>query len=69
MGGLAIDLDESDNDPHLFGGVNRLTLTAKGVNLLAQCGHLPHISLHDIKDKNKADSLAKLLVCYQSHCY
>ncbi|KAI2479136.1 hypothetical protein Ptr902_09347 [Pyrenophora tritici-repentis] len=67
MGGFAIDLD----DPHdqytpLFGGFKRLTLTARGVVLLTKCGHLPEVSLHDIQDKNKADGLAKLLVCVQA---
>jgi hypothetical protein len=67
MGGFAIDIDKND-DPHagLFGGAKRLTLTAKGVTLLAHCGHIPDISFADIKDKNKADSLAKLLVCIQA---
>jgi hypothetical protein len=67
MGGFAIDNDESSNQyGPLFGDIKRLTLTAKGVALLAHCGHIPDISLDDIKDKNKADGLAKLLVCIQA---
>ena len=67
MGGFAIDIDDVDERcASLFGNAKRLTLTARGVLLLAQCGHLPEVSLHDIKDKNKADGLAKLLVCVQA---
>jgi hypothetical protein len=67
MGGFAIDLDDEDDQyKHLFGDIKRLTLTAKGVALLSNCGHTPEISIDDIKDKNKADGLAKLLVCVQA---
>jgi hypothetical protein len=64
MGGIAIELDPADSP--LFGGMKRITLTAKGLALLAHCGRLTEISVEDIKDKNKADSLAKLLVCFQA---
>jgi hypothetical protein len=64
MGGIAIELDPAYSP--FFGGMKRITLTAKGVALLAHCGHLPEISVDDIRDKNKADSLAKLLVCFQA---
>lgn len=43
-----------------------LTLTPRGVALLAECGHLPDISKKDIDDKSKADALAKALVCLQA---
>jgi hypothetical protein len=67
MGGFAIDLGNSDaRYARLFGHATRLTLTAKSVALLAHCGHFPEISYHDIKDRNKADGLAKLLVCIQA---
>ncbi|PSN66377.1 hypothetical protein BS50DRAFT_526400 [Corynespora cassiicola Philippines] len=67
MGGFAIELDEKESSyTCLFGEAKRLTLTAKGVALLAHCGHLPNISADDIKDKNKTDSLAKFLVCVQA---
>jgi hypothetical protein len=66
MGGFAIDTDDGDGRyKHLFSNRKRLTLTAKGIALLAHCGHTPNISLDDIKDKNKVDGLAKLLVCIQ----
>jgi hypothetical protein len=67
MGGFVIDLDDADNRyACLFGSQKRLILTANGVALLAHCGHIPNITLDDIKDKNKADGLAKLLVCVQA---
>lgn len=67
MGGFAIDLETTD-DPlsSLFGDHRRLSLTARGLALLAECGYIPDISVYDIKDKNKADGLAKLLVCIQA---
>jgi hypothetical protein len=43
----------------------RLTLTAHGVLLLAQCGLLSDIYLREIKDKSKTDGLAKALVLLQ----
>ena len=44
----------------------RLTLTARGVALLARCGLLPQLSQEEIDDKNKADHLAKTVVCFQA---
>ena len=44
----------------------RLTLTARGVALLARCGHLPDVSEEDIRDKSKANNLAKALVLFQT---
>ncbi|EMD62822.1 hypothetical protein COCSADRAFT_59613, partial [Bipolaris sorokiniana ND90Pr] len=67
MGGFAIELDSTDRrNGALFNDMTRFTLTAKGVALLAKCGHVVDISLDEIKDKNKADGLAKLLVCIQA---
>jgi hypothetical protein len=67
MGGFAIELENTDSrNGTLFNDARRLTLTAKGVALLAKCGHVVEASLDDIKDKNKADGLAKLLVCIQA---
>ena len=48
------------NAPH------RLTLTARGVALLARCGHLPSIPEAEISDKSKANDLAKALVIIQA---
>ena len=44
----------------------RLTLTARGVAVLAECGHLPHVREEDIEDKSKANNLAKSLVVMQA---
>ena len=44
----------------------RLTLTARGVALLAECGLLPDIEKEDILDKSKSDGLSKLLACVQA---
>ncbi|KAF2150490.1 hypothetical protein K461DRAFT_287323 [Myriangium duriaei CBS 260.36] len=44
----------------------RLTLTAKGVALLAECGHLPHVPEEEIRDKSKANDLAKATVILQA---
>jgi hypothetical protein len=44
----------------------RLTLTARGVAILAQCGRLPDVREEDIEDKSKANALAKSLVVVQA---
>ena len=44
----------------------RLTLTARGVALLAECGLLPDIEKEDILDKSKSDGLSKCLACVQA---
>ena len=43
-----------------------LTLTAKGLQLLGECGYLPDIDEEDIKDKSKSDSLTKLIAVTQA---
>ncbi|KAI9808941.1 MAG: hypothetical protein M1827_007115 [Pycnora praestabilis] len=68
MGGLAFEVDEPSQEEALsfLPTRSRLTLTARGVLLLARCGHLPDIDKGDIEDKSKADSIAKTLVCIQA---
>ncbi|KAF1992597.1 hypothetical protein K402DRAFT_388242 [Aulographum hederae CBS 113979] len=67
MGGFYVEIDEADEGMKgIFGGRSTLTLTAKGVDLLAKYGQLSDISKSEIKDKSKADSLAKFLVCVQA---
>lgn len=68
MGGFVFDLDE-----YLTQGTDtfttkfpRLTLTPRGMALLAACGYLPKISAEDILDKNKSDNLSKLLSVLQA---
>ena len=67
MGGYVFDL-ERGRPTYLAScipNLRRLTLTARGVALLAKCGLLPEISREEIQDKNKADHLAKTVVCVQ----
>ena len=45
---------------------SRLSLTPRGVALLAKCNRLPDVSEKDIIDKNKANHLAKALVVIQA---
>ena len=44
----------------------RLAITARGMALLAKCGHLPDIPRAEIVDKSKANDLAKALVMVQA---
>lgn len=44
----------------------RMTLTARGVQLLAKCGVLPDVAQEDILDKSKANGMAKALVVLQA---
>src|ERR1700730_6933941 len=66
MGGFVFDVDPSDDYPAFFPGHQCLTLTARGVALIAKLGHLPNILKNDIADKSKADGLAKAFVCLQA---
>jgi hypothetical protein len=68
MGGFVIEINNStipDTD-ELFPNCSRLTLTSRGVLLLAKCGFLPDISQEEILDKSKTDRFAKGLACLQS---
>ena len=65
MGGYVIDSYESGAQEFIPGSP-RLTLTAAGVIRLAECAQLPDISESSIKDRSKADHLAKALVCVQA---
>ena len=65
MGGFVFDLDAAFasilQTPK--SGPQRLTLTLRGIALLANCGILPDVSKKEINDKSKADGIAKTLVC------
>ena len=71
-GGFAIDcapyiVDGPEEDKFLPRGTpRRLTVTAKGMEFLAQRGVIPDVSREDIEDKSKADALAKTLVLLQA---
>ncbi len=68
MGGFVFDINNTliDKDPIFLSESCRLTLTARGVALLCQCGLLPRIRQREIRDKSKADGLAKSLACLQT---
>ena len=67
MGGFTFEVDFSDEESDLFGvGHPRLTITPRGIALLARCGRLPHISKEDIVDKSKSDGIAKSVACLQA---
>lgn len=68
MGGFLFDLNEtfSETGEAFTDKVSRLTLTPRGVALLAACGYLPKISKEDILDKNKSDNVSKLLSVLQA---
>ena len=59
MGGFIVDVS------HLHNSLSRLTISAKGMAFLAKHGHFVNISDAAIRDKSKADTLAKALVCVQ----
>ena len=69
IGGFAFDIS---NAPETFfpDGRRRLTITADGIQVIAK--QWPHLLLQslpsseDIRDKSKADGLAKVLACWQA---
>ena len=65
MGGFVIDTDDPDL-PAYIPGSPRLSVTAQGVCMLAEHGHLPDISTDFIKDKSKADNVGKSLAILQA---
>ncbi|KAI1414673.1 hypothetical protein F5Y13DRAFT_197213 [Hypoxylon sp. FL1857] len=70
-GGFAFELASLDGvmfnpiDP-ITDRPRRLTLTARGMAVLAKCGQLPSIRKEDIEDKSKANDLAKATVIIQA---
>ena len=65
IGGFAFEVID-DETQYLPDSHKRLTLTARGVALLARCGHLPDVSKAEITDKSKANNVAKALVIIQA---
>lgn len=57
MGGFIVDVS------HLHNTLSRLTISTKGLAFLAKHGHFVNIPDAAIRDKSKADWLAKALVC------
>jgi hypothetical protein len=68
MGGFTIEFDNSiiPECASFIPSRRRLTLTPRGIVLLARCGLLPDISKEEITDKSKADSIAKSIACLQA---
>ncbi|KAH0275422.1 hypothetical protein KCU91_g4576, partial [Aureobasidium melanogenum] len=68
MGGYVFDCNQSfDSEAEVFWSkTQRITLTPKGVLLLASCGQLPEITAQNIADKSKVDELGKLIACLQA---
>ncbi|KAI0834949.1 hypothetical protein F5Y06DRAFT_277609 [Hypoxylon sp. FL0890] len=70
-GGFAFELASLDSvmfnpaDP-VIDRPQRLTLTARGMAVLAKCGQLPSIRKEEIEDKSKANDLAKATVIIQA---
>ncbi|KAF2017710.1 hypothetical protein BU24DRAFT_420757 [Aaosphaeria arxii CBS 175.79] len=60
MGGITVQAEP------VFGSPERYSLTPDGVRLLSFLGHLPDIQETQVRDKSKADGLAKTLVCLQA---
>ncbi|CAI6339256.1 unnamed protein product [Periconia digitata] len=60
MGGIRIETGDCIDDDR------RLSLTAEGVRMLSFLGRLPHVPKNVIRDKSKADGLAKTIVVLQA---
>ena len=69
MGGFDFPLSNLVTDsgtPIFESDCKRLTLTARGVALLADCNLLPDIERQFLNDKSKSDGLSKFLACLQA---
>ena len=66
MGGFVLEMDSEE--PFLPAQRKRMTLTAKGIQYIAERfpALLPNISEVDIADKSKAGALEKSIVCIQT---
>lgn len=67
MGGLAVDWSSAKGSTSkpFTDGTTRMSLTPKGILLLAKCGRLPEVSEREILDKSKVDEIGKVLACMQ----
>ena len=68
MGGFVIDLEDlkTDDETPFIPGQRYLTLTPRGVQLLAECGLLPDISPKEISERSKTDGIGKALAIMQA---
>lgn len=67
MGGFVFDLSKSNAEKgsRFIQNHKRLHVTPRGIQLLAKCGMLPHITASDITDKSKTDGSGKVICCIQ----
>ena len=68
MGGLVVDLEDlkTDDETPFIPGQRYLTLTPRGIQLLAECGLLPDIGAKEISDRSKTDGAGKVLAVLQA---
>ncbi|MCJ1403744.1 hypothetical protein MMC11_006967 [Xylographa trunciseda] len=69
MGGFVFDLEDAslaEGEAFTTAKHSILTVTPRGMALLARCGYLPKISREDILDKSKSDNLSKVLSILQA---
>jgi hypothetical protein len=66
VGGFAFDTAADNGGQDFIPGSPSLRFTSHAIVLLAELDKLPNVSIADIKDKSKADGLAKTLVCLQA---
>ncbi|KAH8750640.1 hypothetical protein BGZ57DRAFT_834350 [Hyaloscypha finlandica] len=64
MGGFALDATGSPID-FPYDRTSNICLTANGILILAELGHLPDISELSILDRSKADPVAKIIAAIQ----
>ena len=68
MGGFVFDPEDiglTEKDRFMVKDM-RLTVTPRGMALLAKCGFLPKISKEDILDKSKSDNVSKIVSILQA---
>lgn len=65
MGGFVIETNDSNLHPYMPGSP-RQSVTAQGVAILTEHGHLFNILQEPLNDKSKADHVAKTLAIVQA---
>ncbi|KAK8069456.1 hypothetical protein PG994_006072 [Apiospora phragmitis] len=53
------------NGPSFLPKYQRLYITPRGIQLLADCGLSPYITRTNIQDRNKTDATGKVICCFQ----
>ena len=67
-GGFAFEIDKNDPRTQFLPSAcpSKLTLSARGVALLVECGYIPTVSEKDLWDKSKGNNMTKALVLIQA---